>query len=266
MAVDVEGSVSQVETPTETAPETAPTETPVEKAPFEPPSWIYEAPKEEAPQEALKPKEPDRPRQEWTPPVFDPDLFARDGNQYMQWYQRAWMGPVAQAQLEQEQRFKELQDRVASPTIHPAIVNEQMRRAQTGLVKALEKFEADEAFASPRLRKSVEEFYKNYLKEARTLAKKGDFSGISALADDEDFHVMNFGYLKSKAGFRGGKVPTSVASPEVSLETPKGHAVAGDAKFSAEDEAAFKYAHETRGISRADFAKLIKIDAEQRGE
>ncbi len=50
------------------------------------------------------------------------------------------------------------------------------------------------------------------------------------------------------------------------LETPKGHAVAGDAKFSAEDEAAYKYAHEARGISRADFAKLIKIDAEQRGE
>jgi len=267
MAVDVEGSVSQVEAPTETAPETAPTETPVEKAPFEPPEWIYEAPPEEAPKEAAKPAAPaPAPQQEWTPPVFDPDLFARDGNQYMQWFMRGYLGPVAQAQLAQEQRYKELQDRVSTPTIHPAIVNEQMRRAQSGLVKALEKFEQDEAFASPKLRKSVEAFYKNYLKEARDLAKKGDFSGISALADDTDFHEMNFGYLKARAGFRGGKVPTSVASPEVSLETPKGHAVAGDAKFSAEDEAAYKYAHEARGISRADFAKLIKIDAEQRGE
>ena len=248
-------------------PRSVPEATPVEKAPFEPPTWIYEAPQDEAPKAESKPEPaPEPQKQQWEFPTFDPDLFARDGDNYMRWYQQRVLGPIAQSQIEQERRYKELQDRVATPTIHPAIVNEQMRRAQTGLVKALEKFEADEAFASPRLRKSVEEFYKNYLKEARTLAKKGDFSGISALADDEDFHVMNFGYLKSKAGFRGGKVPASVASPEVALETPKGHAVAGDAKFSAEDEAAYKYAHEARGISRADFAKLIKIDAEQRGE
>ncbi len=265
-AVEVEGSVSEVETPEPSTESSGGESAPAEKAPFEPPEWVFNVPDDEPKKEEASNKEPEPKGQPWSPPQFDPDLFARDGDRYMQWYQRQWMGPVAQSQLEHERQLKELADKIQSPSIHPAIVNEQMRRAQAGLLKALQNFEADEAFSSPRLRKSVEEFYKNYLKEAKNLAKKGDFSGISALADDEDFHEMNFGYLKRKAGFKNGKPPTSVASPEVALETPKGHAVAGDAKFSPEDEAAFKYAHEARGISRADFAKLIKLDKEQRGE
>jgi hypothetical protein len=263
--IDVEGSVS------ETTPETVPSEAtpeaaPAEKAPFEPPQWLYEQTPEDPQKEAAKPTPQAEPQREWNAPTFDPDLFARDGDRYMQWFMRGFLGPLAQSQIAQEQRFKELQDRVSAPaTIHPALVNDQMRRAQTGLSVALEKFSGDAAFASPVVRKRVEDYYKGFLKEARTLAKKGDFSGIDALTD-EDFHDTTFEYLKRKAGFKNGKLPGSVASPETSLETPKGHAVAGDAKFSAEDEAAYKYAHETRGTSRADFAKLVKIDKDQRGE
>ena len=47
----VEGSVSAVEAPEPSTESSEVVEaTPVEKAPFEPPSWIYEAPQEEAPQ------------------------------------------------------------------------------------------------------------------------------------------------------------------------------------------------------------------------
>ncbi len=262
--VDVEGSVSQVEAPEPSAEPAV--ETPVEKAPYEPPSWVFESQAEEAPraEPKVEPKT-EAAQKQWEFPTFDPDLFARDGDRYMRWYQQQMLGPVAQSQIEHEWQLKELRDQLSSPAIHPALVNEQMRRAQNGLVSALQKFEADDAFSSPTLRKKVEDYYKGFLKEARVLAKKGDFSGIDAMAD-EDFHDTTFEYFKRKSGFKNGKPPASVASPELSLETPKGHAVAGDAKFSAEDEAAFKFAHEARGISRADFAKLIKIDAEQRGE
>ena len=261
---DVEGSVSQVET-TETAPaETAPASEP-EKAPFEPPSWIYEQeaePKSEVKAET-NPTPPTEPQ--WNPPVFDQDLLARDGNKYMDWYQRQWLGPVAQAQLQHQREVEKLKQRLNEPQIHPALINENMRRAQDGLSKALERFSGDPAFASANLRKRMEDYYKGFLKEARSLARRGDFSGINAMAD-EDFHDTTFEYFKRKAGFRGGRPPGSVASPEAALETPKGHAVAGEARFTKDEEDAYKYAHEKRGISRSDFAKMLKLDKEQREE
>ena len=140
-----------------------------------------------------------------------------------------------------------------------------MRRAQDGLTAALDRFSHDEAFASVKLRKNVEDYYKGFMKEARSLARKGDFSGIEALADP-DFHDSTFYYFKAKAGFKGGKPPASVATPEAGLETPKGHAVAGEMKFSKDEEEQFKYAHTTRGISRADFAKLLQAAKAERGE
>jgi len=268
MAVE-EVAASAVETPTETPAESSPSEA-VEspKVPFETPGWVYAADDETAkPAPAARP-EPPKPAPEvkapqWEPPTFDPDLLARDGDRYMRWYQQQFVGPIAQAYLEQQKALEEIRSRASEPGIHPALVNQQMRRAQEGLSQALERFSSDPALANAGLKKRVEDYYRGLLREARTLAKKGDFSGIDALSD-EDFHDTTFEYLKRKAGFKNGKPPASVASPDAALETPKGVAQAGAAKFTADEEEAYKYAHTTRGISRADFAKLLAADKAQR--
>ena len=260
---EVQGTVSQsepTEAPAEAAPETAP-----EKPAFETPDWVYEQEPEPKPEVKPEPAKPAANAPRWEPPAFDPDLLARDGDKYMRWYLGGWTGPLAQREVEHQREIAELRSRASEPTIHPAIVSQQMRRAQEGLSKALQRFSGDETFSNPGLRKRVEDYAKGFMKESRTLARKGDFSGIEAMAD-EDFWDTTFEYFKRKAGFRGGKPPVSVASPEAALETPKGHAVAGEVKFTKDDEEAYKYAHEKRGISRADFAKLIAADKAERGE
>ena len=159
-----QGSVAEVESPASTegaaAEPTAPAQP--EKPSYDS-GWVFQEeqePVKPTPEPAKPAPAPEPKAPEWNPPVFDPDLFARDGNTYMSWYQRQWLGPVAQAQLQHQREVAELRQQLGQPQIHPAIVNQQFRRAQDGLTAALDRFSHDEAFASVKLRKNVEDYYK----------------------------------------------------------------------------------------------------------